>query len=48
MLELSWKGEKAIELGNGVKRRFLQDGDEVILTGTVTTSQVVTVELRLS
>lgn len=48
MLELCWKGEKAIELGNGVKRWFLQDDDEVILTGTVTTMQVVKVELKLS
>ncbi|XP_051896318.1 fumarylacetoacetase isoform X2 [Pristis pectinata] len=33
MLELSWKGTKAIDLGSGHKRKFLQDGDEVILTG---------------
>lgn len=33
MMELSWKGEKPIELGSGVKRSFLQDGDEVIFTG---------------
>ncbi|XP_057579583.1 fumarylacetoacetase isoform X2 [Hippopotamus amphibius kiboko] len=33
MLELSWKGTKAIELGNGQTRTFLLDGDEVILTG---------------
>lgn len=34
MLELSWKGTKAIDLGNGQTRKFLQDGDEVIITGT--------------
>ncbi|XP_069767833.1 fumarylacetoacetase isoform X3 [Narcine bancroftii] len=33
MLELSWKGTKPIDLGSGHKRTFLQDGDEVILTG---------------
>ncbi|XP_077173656.1 fumarylacetoacetase [Paroedura picta] len=33
MLELSWKGTKAIDLGNGQSRKFLQDGDEVIMTG---------------
>ncbi|CAK6442380.1 unnamed protein product [Pipistrellus nathusii] len=33
MLELSWRGTQAIELGYGNTRRFLQDGDEVIITG---------------
>ena len=33
MLELSWKGTKPIELENGEKRTFLQDGDSVIMTG---------------
>ncbi|KAF5911520.1 hypothetical protein HPG69_000812 [Diceros bicornis minor] len=33
MLELSWRGTKAIELGNGQTRTFLLDGDEVIITG---------------
>lgn len=33
MLELSWRGTKAIELGNGQTRKFLLDGDEVIMTG---------------
>ncbi|XP_033258871.2 fumarylacetoacetase isoform X5 [Orcinus orca] len=33
MLELSWKGTRAIELGNGQTRKFLLDGDEVIITG---------------
>jgi len=41
MLELSWKGSKVIELGceaesgdkKNVTRKFLQDGDEVIITG---------------
>lgn len=33
MMELSWKGTKPLTLSNGQKRTFLQDGDEVILTG---------------
>ena len=33
MLELCWKGTKTIDLGNGVTRKFLKDGDEVIMTG---------------
>uniref|UniRef100_T1DL75 Fumarylacetoacetase n=1 Tax=Crotalus horridus TaxID=35024 RepID=T1DL75_CROHD len=33
MLELSWNGTKSIDLGNGQSRTFLQDGDEVIMTG---------------
>lgn len=33
MLELCWKGTKQVDLGNGQKRKFLQDGDEVIMTG---------------
>ncbi|KAJ7311072.1 hypothetical protein JRQ81_006670 [Phrynocephalus forsythii] len=33
MLELSWKGTKPIDLGNGQTRKFLQDGDEVIISG---------------
>ncbi|XP_048375579.1 fumarylacetoacetase isoform X2 [Sphaerodactylus townsendi] len=33
MLELSWKGTKTVDLGNGQSRKFLQDGDEVVITG---------------
>lgn len=33
LLELSWRGTKPLDLGNGVTRKFLQDGDEVIFTG---------------
>lgn len=33
MLELSWKGTKTVDLGNGEVRKFLKDGDEVIMTG---------------
>lgn len=33
MLELSWKGTKAIDLADGLQRRFIQDYDTVILRG---------------
>ncbi|XP_059175663.1 fumarylacetoacetase-like [Physella acuta] len=33
MLELCWKGTRTVDLGNGLTRKFLQDGDEVIFHG---------------
>jgi fumarylacetoacetase len=33
LLELSWNGTRPLELAGGNRRRFLEDGDEVILTG---------------
>ncbi|XP_065655482.1 fumarylacetoacetase isoform X2 [Hydra vulgaris] len=33
MLELSWKGTRDVLLGNGHVRKFLKDGDNVIMTG---------------
>lgn len=33
MLELSWKGTEPIEFPNGETRTFLEDGDEVTMTG---------------
>lgn len=33
LLELTWRGEDPIELVNGERRTFLQDGDTVILRG---------------
>uniref|UniRef100_A0A671KLZ5 Fumarylacetoacetase n=1 Tax=Sinocyclocheilus anshuiensis TaxID=1608454 RepID=A0A671KLZ5_9TELE len=33
MLELSWRGSKTIDLGDGETRTFLKDGDEVTLSG---------------
>ncbi|XP_076457121.1 fumarylacetoacetase-like [Babylonia areolata] len=33
LLELCWRGTKPLDLGHGVTRKFLADGDEVILTG---------------
>jgi fumarylacetoacetase len=33
LLELAWAGKNPIELPNGEKRAFLEDGDTVIITG---------------
>jgi len=33
LLELAWKGEKPIKLPSGEERRFLQDGDTLIISG---------------
>lgn len=33
MLELAWKGTKPLELPSGEKRSFIENGDEVIMTG---------------
>ena len=33
LLELTWKGLEPLALPNGEQRTFLEDGDEVILTG---------------
>lgn len=33
MLELSWRGSKTVDIGNGASRKFIQDGDEVVMNG---------------
>ncbi|MBL3656182.1 fumarylacetoacetase [Fulvivirga sediminis] len=33
MLELSWKGTKPVKLTNGAERKFLEDGDTIIMKG---------------
>jgi fumarylacetoacetase len=33
MLELSWKGTKPVKLETGEERKFLEDGDTVIMKG---------------
>lgn len=33
LLELTWRGEKPIKLPNGEERKFMQDGDELIISG---------------
>ncbi|CAG8494112.1 3068_t:CDS:2 [Paraglomus brasilianum] len=33
LLELTWNGQNEIDYDNGIKRKFIEDGDEVVLTG---------------
>lgn len=33
MLELSWKGTKPLKMNDGTERKFIQDGDNVIMRG---------------
>lgn len=33
LLELTWRGSKPIQLPNGEQRTFIEDGDEIIMTG---------------
>ena len=33
MLERTWRGTEPVKIGDGTERRFLQDGDEVTITG---------------
>ncbi len=33
MLELSWKGTRTVSLGQGGERKFVQDGDSVVMRG---------------
>jgi fumarylacetoacetase len=33
LLELTWRGERPLTLASGEERKFLQDGDTVVLTG---------------
>ena len=33
MLELSWRGSKPVPLADGDERKFIKDGDDVIVTG---------------
>ncbi|MDV7391944.1 fumarylacetoacetate hydrolase family protein, partial [Arthrospira platensis SPKY1] len=33
MLEISWKGTKPVDMPDGTQRKFIQDGDTVILRG---------------
>ena len=40
MLELTWKGEKPIKLNDGTERKFINDGDTVILRGYSKNDQV--------
>ena len=33
LLELSWRGTEPVELSNGEQRSWIEDGDEIVMTG---------------
>jgi fumarylacetoacetase len=46
LLELTWNGERPLRLGDGSERRFLDDGDEVVLRGRTPDGAVELGEVR--
>ena len=32
-MEITWNGENEIEFENGIKRKFIENGDEIVLEG---------------
>lgn len=40
MLEISWKGTKPFKMSDGTERKFLQDGDSVIMRGNCQNNEV--------
>lgn len=34
LIELSWNGEQPLDLPDGTRRSYLEDGDEVVITAT--------------
>ncbi|MCZ8355711.1 MAG: fumarylacetoacetase [Cyclobacteriaceae bacterium] len=40
LLELTWNGQKPIELGNGESRTFIQDGDSIIMKAFASNDKV--------
>ncbi len=43
MMELTWRGAEPLELPTGETRRFLEDGDEVILRGSCSAPSAVSI-----
>jgi len=33
LMELTWRGERPLALGDGLRRSFLEDGDTVVMRG---------------
>jgi fumarylacetoacetase len=33
LLELTWRGTKPLQLSNGTERKFVEDGDTIIIRG---------------
>jgi fumarylacetoacetase len=46
LLELSWNGAEPLELPDGSRRTFLEDGDEVVLRGRTPDGRVELAEVR--
>ena len=32
-MEITWNGQKEVDFEDGIKRKFIEDGDEIVLTG---------------
>lgn len=45
LMELTWRGAEPLELPNGERRSFLEDGDEVIMTAYATRADAVRIGL---
>jgi fumarylacetoacetase len=45
LLELTWRGSRPLELPTGEQRRFLEDGDEVVMRGTLEADGLPTLSL---
>ena len=40
MLEISWKGTKPVEMPDGSSRKFINDGDTVIMRGSANNQKI--------
>ena len=40
MLEISWKGTKPVEMPDGSSRKFINDGDTVIMRGSTNNQKI--------
>jgi fumarylacetoacetase len=43
MLEISWKGTKPVDMPDGTQRRFINDGDTVIMRGSQKTASGINI-----
>ena len=32
-MEITWNGQREVDFENGIKRKFIENGDEIVLTG---------------
>lgn len=45
MLELAWRGTKPLKMPDGTERRFILDGDTVVMRGTPICNRLVSFRL---